>query len=74
MEVTRKMQIDTMVEHIEKMCEYKGDAVREGRTHLLYWLGKIEGGKYLKKDAAKAEKLDDIYEIAKKLKEQEIVL
>lgn len=74
MEITREMQVDTMVKHIERMCEYKGDAVREGRTHLLYWLGNIEGGKALKKEGAKAQKLEDIYEIAKKLKEQENII
>ncbi len=69
--ITDGMRIDTMVRHLEKMCEYKGDAVKEGRTHLLYWLGNINGGKALKHAAAKALTLQDIYEIADKLRNKE---
>ena len=67
--ITEKMRIDTMVRHMERMCVYKGDAVREGRTQLLYWLGNIQGGKALKKYASKAETIEDIYEISKRLEE-----
>lgn len=67
--ISREKRINTMVYHMEKMCEYKGDAIREGRTHLLYWLGNIEGGKALKREAAKAETLEDIYELRRKLSE-----
>lgn len=67
--ITEKMRIDTMVRHMERMCVYKGNAVREGRTHLLYWLGNIQGGKALKKYASKAETIEDIYEISKRLEE-----
>lgn len=67
--ITHKEKVDTMVYHLEKMCEYKGDAIKEGRTHLLYWLGNIEGGKALKKEAAKAQTLKDIYILREKLME-----
>lgn len=70
MKISRDEKIDSMVSHFEKMCEYKGGgAVKEGRTHLLYWLGKIDGGKALKIRASKAESICDIYEIKKMLLE-----
>lgn len=66
--ISRKKRIDTMVYHLEKMCEYKGNgAIREGRTHLLYWLGNIDGGKAVKHEAAKALTLEDVYLIREKL-------
>jgi len=60
--------VDMMVYHMEKMCKYKGmGAIREGRTHLLFHLHNIEGGRPLKKIASKAETIEDIYNLKKEL-------
>lgn len=66
--ISREERIDTMVHHMERMVQYKGaGAIREGRTHLLYWLGNIDGAKELKREAAKAETIQDVYILREKL-------
>ena len=66
--VTHKERVEMMVHHMEKMCEYKGKgAIREGRTHLLFHLHNIEGGRPLKKIASQAETIEDIYNLRKEL-------
>ena len=67
-EVSHKERVDMMVYHMEKMCEYKGKgAIREGRTHLLFHLHNIDGGRPFKKIASQAEPIEDIYNLKKEL-------
>ncbi len=55
-----KLVLETMYNHIEKMCEYKGDAVREARATMLYYLGHIKAPRELKIAISKALTLQDV--------------
>lgn len=62
--VTQKMT--TMLKHIEKLIEYKGEftAMREARHHAAYYTKGIRGGAALRKEISGYEYFEQLQELA----------
>lgn len=70
--LTQKMA--TMLRHIEKIIEYKGEytAMREARHHAAYYTKGMRGGAALRREMSSLESFEQLQEIAFKiLKENE---
>ena len=70
--LTQKMAV--MLEHIQKIIEYKGEytAMREARHHAAYYTKGIRGGAKLRAQMGKLEHFEELEELAFKiLKEHE---
>ena len=71
--VTQKMV--TMLKHIEKIIEYKGEytAMREARHHAAYYTKGLRGGAALRKEISGYEHFEQLQELAFKIvKENEL--
>jgi tRNA-dihydrouridine synthase B len=62
--VTQKMV--TMLKHIEKIIEYKGEytAMREARHHAAYYTKGMHGGAALRKEISSFEHFEQLQELA----------
>lgn len=65
--VTQKMV--TMLKHIEKIIEYKGEytAMREARHHAAYYTKGLRGGAALRKEISSYEHFEQLQELAFKI-------
>lgn len=67
-EVTVKERLDTMLQHIELMMEYKEPraAINESRKHTAWYLKGMRGAAKLRVLCGQIESMDDIYAIFEK--------
>ncbi len=65
--VEEKMRV--MIEHIKKLCEYKGDYIgmRQARKHSAYYIRGIRGAAALRAETGRLESMEQLYELAEKV-------
>lgn len=65
-EPTLTMKMATMLKHIERTIEYKGEytAMREARHHAAYYTKGMRGGAMLRKEISSYEHFDQLQELA----------
>lgn len=65
--VSERMRV--MIEHVKKICEYKGDYVgmREARKHAAWYTKGLRGSAKYRQAMGAIEKIEDIQEIAYKI-------
>lgn len=59
----KELLLKTMLSHINKMCDYKGDAIREARALMLYYMGHMKMNRDVKIAISKAQTLEDVEKI-----------
>lgn len=63
----KELLLKTMYSHVEKMCFYKGNAVREARALMLYYMGHMKMNRDIKIAVSKAQTLNDVKNITSNL-------
>ena len=60
-------RISVLIRHIQKLCEYKGEAVgmREARKHAAWYFKGMRDAAALRRKAGTLEKFDDLIELCK---------
>ena len=62
-------RMDTMIRHIAKLCEYKGDYVgmREARKHSGWYIKGVRGAAALRQEIGALENMDQLKAVAQKV-------
>lgn len=66
-------RMETMLEHIETLCKYKGEHIGmlEARKHAAWYMKGIRGAAQLRREICELKTIEDIYSVAKKVIEQQ---
>ena len=61
--------METMIRHIEKLCEYKGDYVgmREARKHSGWYIKGVRGAAALRQEIGALENMEQLRAVADKV-------
>jgi len=65
-------RIDTAVRQIERAAEFKGEKIAclEARRHLAWYLHGVPHSAYFRMQAVRVERLEDIYKLARQIKQE----
>lgn len=67
-------RLKVMTEHIEKICEYKGEhmGILQSRKHIAYYLKGMKNAAAFRKKSGEVKTLEDVYKLAKEVKEHQM--
>ncbi|MCH5300290.1 MAG: tRNA dihydrouridine synthase DusB [Ruminococcus sp.] len=66
-------RLKVMTEHIEKICEYKGEhmGILQSRKHIAYYLKGMKNAASFRKKSGEVKTLEDVYNLSKEVKEHQ---
>ncbi len=69
-------RLNVMIEHIEKICEYKGEymGILQSRKHIAYYLKGMKNAAAFRKKSGEVKTLEDVYDLSEEVKNHQLNL